>query len=184
MSDPIQPNSSISLPEGFRFGEVPSITPEPGIRAAAAAPADPPLGPLVAFVHEFVGNGFNTIFRPDSVQTPTKLPIDPPPPAAGIDNILELNLTTESLAFSQSLGTVPIGELLRRATSNSMASHTCRRSRTSPAVSASTLSPGCGWRYRKPALPPKAQRWCAWLRYRTAQRSRRRALPNRSLGSR
>ena len=107
MSDSIQPNSSISLPAGFRFGEVPSIAPEPGIRAAAAAPADPPLGPLVAFVHEFVGNGFNTIFRPDSVQTPTKLPIDPPPPAAGIDNILELNLTTESLAFSQSLGTVP-----------------------------------------------------------------------------
>ena len=107
MSDPIQPNSSISLPAGFRFGEVPSITPEPGIRAAAAVPPDPPLGPLVAFVHEFVGNGFNTIFRPDSVQTPTPLPINPPPPPAGIDNILELNLTTESLAFSQSLGTVP-----------------------------------------------------------------------------
>jgi hypothetical protein len=107
MSDPIKPTASISLPEGFRFGEVPSGAPELEVRAAGLAPADPPLGPLVAFVREFVGNGFNTIFRPDSVQTPTKLPVTPPPPPAGIDNILELNLTTESLAFSQSLGTVP-----------------------------------------------------------------------------
>ena len=107
MSDPTKPNASISLPEGFRFGEVPSGAPEFEALAAGLAPADPPLGPLVAFVREFVGNGFNTIFRPDSVQTPTKLPVTPPPPPAGIDNILELNLTTESLAFSQSLGTVP-----------------------------------------------------------------------------
>lgn len=84
MSDPIKNTAAISLPQGFRFGEVPSVAPELDVLAAGRLPADPPLGPLAAFVHEFVGNGFNTIFRPDSVQTPTKLPVTPPPPPAGI----------------------------------------------------------------------------------------------------
>jgi len=54
-----------------------------------------------------VGNGFNTIFRPDSTVSPTTLPnpLIPPPPV--LDNILELNLTSESLSFSPSLGSVP-----------------------------------------------------------------------------
>jgi hypothetical protein len=50
-----------------------------------------------------VGNGFNTIFRPNNTVTPTPLP-NPLPPG---DNILELNLTSEELAFSKSLGSVP-----------------------------------------------------------------------------
>jgi hypothetical protein len=53
-----------------------------------------------------VGNGFNTIFRPDSTASPTTLP-NPVPPAPPHDNILELNLTSETLSFSKSLGKVP-----------------------------------------------------------------------------
>jgi hypothetical protein len=90
--------ASISLPAEFEFGEVlthalPIVPP----------PATPSLGPLAAFVGTFKGSGFNTIFRPDSAKTPTVLPI----PVAGSDNILELNLTAETLTFSPPLGTVP-----------------------------------------------------------------------------
>jgi hypothetical protein len=67
----------------------------------------PPLGPLAAFVGDWVGNGFNTIFRPDNTVTPTPLPNPVPPPPPPRDNILELNLTSESLSFSPSLGSVP-----------------------------------------------------------------------------
>ena len=59
------------------------------------------LGPLTAFTGTFHGSGFNTIFRPDT-GSPTPLPI----PATG-DNLLELNLTRESLSFSPALGSVP-----------------------------------------------------------------------------
>jgi hypothetical protein len=70
-----------------------------------AKPAPPPpLGPLAAFVKDWVGNGFNTIFRPDNTATPTPLPV---PVVPTPDNILELNLTSESLSFSKSLGSVP-----------------------------------------------------------------------------
>jgi hypothetical protein len=62
---------------------------------------------LSAFVGDWVGNGFNTIFRPDSEATPTALPNTVPPPPPPRDNILELNLTSESLSFSPSLGSVP-----------------------------------------------------------------------------
>jgi hypothetical protein len=58
-------------------------------------------------VGDFLGNGFNTIFRPDSAATPTKLPNSVPPPPPPPDNVLELNLTSETLSFSRSLGTVP-----------------------------------------------------------------------------
>ncbi len=54
-----------------------------------------------------MGNGFNTIFRPDSTATPTALPNPVPPPPPPRDNILELNLTSESLSFSPKLGSVP-----------------------------------------------------------------------------
>lgn len=77
----------ISLPSGFRFGPVDLI------HLGGTAPT-PDLGPLAAFVGTWSGNGFNTIFRPNST------------PALG-DNILELNLTEESLSFSPSLGAVP-----------------------------------------------------------------------------
>src|SRR5271168_2417049 len=96
-----KPRSSISLASDFLFGELRAdhkVVPVP-------APP-PPLGPLAAFVGDFVGNGFNTIFRPDSTASPTTLP-NPVPPAPPHDNILELNLTSETLSFSKSLGSVP-----------------------------------------------------------------------------
>ena len=73
---------------------------------AAAAPLPPNLGPLSAFAGTFTGQGFNTIFRPDSAATPTPMPgpINTTDPA---DNVLELNLTDETLSFSASLGSVP-----------------------------------------------------------------------------
>ena len=87
---------AFSVPSGFRYGEV----------SAATAFTDrvssvPSLGPLAAFTGTFHGNGLNTIFRPDS-GSPTPLPI----PATG-DNLLELNLTQETLSFQPSLGSVP-----------------------------------------------------------------------------
>lgn len=101
MSD-AKPRASISLPPDFIFGEVRA---EQVVAKAPAAP--PPLGPLSAFVGDFVGNGFNTIFRPDSAASPTKLPNAVPPPPPPHDNVLELNLTSETLSFSKSLGSVP-----------------------------------------------------------------------------
>ena len=102
-----------SLPSGFTFGEVPSGTPVPGGAAVAPGPAPAPapsLGPLTAFTGTFTGNGFNTIFRPDS-GSPTVLPV----PATD-DNLLELNLTQETLSFSPALGSVPNrGEVQRDA---------------------------------------------------------------------
>src|SRR5579863_6944407 len=89
---------SIKLPSDFRFGHVP-----PDHKVTAPPAPLPPLGPLAAFVGDWVGNGFNTIFRPNNSVTPTPLP-NPLPPG---DNILELNLTSEELAFSKSLGAVP-----------------------------------------------------------------------------
>lgn len=87
----------IALPAKFRFDPV-----DPVHIANLAPPAPPTLGALADFVGAWKGNGFNTIFRPQSTQTPTPLPT----PAPG-DNVLELNLTAESLSFSPSLGAVP-----------------------------------------------------------------------------
>ena len=104
--------TALSLPSGFLFGEVPSVTEpvaaEPVAGAAvpeapAAAAAAPSLGPLAAFTGTFRGSGFNLIFRPDSASSPTALPI----PVSGSDNVLELNLTLETLSFSPGLGSVP-----------------------------------------------------------------------------
>jgi hypothetical protein len=98
--------STISTPIGFEFGAVPPILHSGKLPAPPPAPPPSPLGPLAAFVGEWIGTGFNTIFRPDSSTTPTPMPgpITTTDPA---DNVLELNLTTESLTFSQALGVVP-----------------------------------------------------------------------------
>lgn len=85
-------------PSGFRFGQVSSFT---ALRDAVSSV--PSLGPLSAFTGTFQGSGFNTIFRPN-LGTPTTLP---DPVAGNPDNVLELNLTLETLSFSPSLGDVP-----------------------------------------------------------------------------
>jgi hypothetical protein len=86
-----------SMHSDLAFNEV-----RPVARPTGASDPAPDLGPLAAFVGTWKGGGLNTIFRPNSPQTPTQLPI----PAGG-DNILELNLTAETLSFSPSLGRVP-----------------------------------------------------------------------------
>jgi hypothetical protein len=76
----------------FGFGEVSSV-PTAGEFAQHAAPAaqpGPPLGPLQSFSGTFQGNGFNTIFRPNSQSTPTPDPSNPHNALKG-DNVLELN---------------------------------------------------------------------------------------------
>lgn len=92
----VQLEPILSWPSGFRFGHVSSAT-----TFRDKVSSVPSLGPLTAFTGTFRGVGFNTIFRPD-LGSPTKLPI----PATG-DNLLELNLTQETLSFSPSLGSVP-----------------------------------------------------------------------------
>ncbi|HEU5245003.1 MAG TPA: heme-binding protein [Gaiellaceae bacterium] len=77
----------IALPARFEFNQVDQVH----LAGAAAVPA-PSLGAIKAFKGTFTGNGFNTIFRPHE---------------PGSDNVLELNLTHETLAFSPSLGSVP-----------------------------------------------------------------------------
>jgi hypothetical protein len=82
----------ILIPDPFKFGQVlpiPALTPS--------------LGPLAAFTGTFTGSGFNTIFRPN-LGSPTLLPV---PPVGPNDNVLELNLTAETLTFSPPLGSVP-----------------------------------------------------------------------------
>ena len=92
--------SAVQIPTDFTINEVPS---QPGVAPPAPADIAPALGPLKAFTGTFIGRGFNTIFRPQNSATPTDLPT--PQPAS--DNILELNLTIESLSFQDPLGAVP-----------------------------------------------------------------------------
>ena len=106
MSDLLRNAPSISLPEGFVFGEkLASTQIKPMAEAATAVAPIPSLGPLADFTGSWVGNGFNTIFRPDN--TISKSSESLPKPLAPGDNILELNLTAETLTFSPSLGSVP-----------------------------------------------------------------------------
>jgi len=125
--------SNISLDSGFHFDEVDPTTSKPvdletrrllsvnpGLAALLSTQTtledqtnvvSEPLGDLVGFVNPvdptqglvFAGRGFNTIFRPQSPKTTTALPVKVPTS----DNILELNLTTETLSFAAPLGNVP-----------------------------------------------------------------------------
>ncbi len=103
MADIVPTEQVLEETRGFRWGEVPP-TPERRV-AAEAAPAEPDLGGIAGFIGTFRGNGLNTIFRPqDFAVTPTPLPN----PATGPDdNILEINLTEETLSFSTALGSIP-----------------------------------------------------------------------------
>ncbi|KAI9889755.1 MAG: hypothetical protein M1814_004957 [Vezdaea aestivalis] len=96
----------ISLPPDFR------IAPQDG-RLKHQSPkspskvTDPPLGVVEHFTGTFAGTGFNLIFRPNSGQTTFPVPVNPPAPTPPNENVLELNLTTETLSFSPALGNVP-----------------------------------------------------------------------------
>jgi hypothetical protein len=91
MTDAKVLSAALSSPIDFLIGEV-------GRAPVVEAPA--PLGPLVAFTGNWIGSGFNTIFRPNSYKTPTNL-------SASGENVLELNLTTESLSFAPNLVSIP-----------------------------------------------------------------------------
>ena len=104
----------ISLPPEFLIDEI-----RPNRGAAPAAPLPPPLGVLDHFVGIFAGRGFNMIFRPNSgVPTTTTFPkpVSPAPPSPPSENVLELNLTEETLSFAPQLGNVPNRGLERRKT--------------------------------------------------------------------
>ncbi len=73
------------------------IRPLPSIAAKKAA--GPPLGFLNDLPGTWIGTGFNVIWRPNST--------------AGQDRFLELNLTSETLEFSQSIGDIPNRGLLQ-----------------------------------------------------------------------
>jgi hypothetical protein len=108
MPEGLRPHPSFSK-GGFHFDQV-RHAPLGATVAAAPAPSAP-LGPLVNFTGEFAGSGFNTIFRPNSGPPPgtsftNALPA-PPIPQPPNENVLELNLTTETLTFSDPLGNVP-----------------------------------------------------------------------------
>ena len=103
MADTVPTEQALKQTRGFRWGEVPP-TRERRL-AALAAPAEPDLGGIAGFVGTFNGTGLNTIFRPqDFAVSPTPLPN----PATGPnDNILEINLTEETLSFQTALGSIP-----------------------------------------------------------------------------
>ena len=95
---------TISLPAEFSIDEIKSV------RSATPAITTAPLGVLSHFTGNFEGTGFNMIFRPNSGQPTTTTfpkPVNPAPPQPPSENVLELNLTTETLSFSGSLGNVP-----------------------------------------------------------------------------
>jgi hypothetical protein len=71
--------------------------------AVIATPA--PLGPLAAFTGDWIGTGFNTIFRPNGKQLPTGPFLVPP--AGPWESVLELNLTSETLSFAPNLVSIP-----------------------------------------------------------------------------
>jgi hypothetical protein len=71
---------------------------------APVATTPAPLGPLVAFTGNWIGSGFNTIFRPNSKKTPAGPFLLPP--IGPDESVLEVNLTSETLSFGASLGNI------------------------------------------------------------------------------
>ena len=101
--------ATITLPSTFEFhSQDDKLKNNTGSPPPTGPP--PPLGVLASFTGTFAGTGFNLIFRPNSGPpngTTFPNPVSPPPPQAPSENVLELNLTTETLSFSPALGSVP-----------------------------------------------------------------------------
>ena len=104
----VEPASQSVFPTSseFKIREV-DFKERPAARARAATAQTPVplpafLGPLTAFTGNWTGRGFNAIFRPNNTATPTF-----PPPLSTSDNVLELNLTEESLSFTPNLSSIP-----------------------------------------------------------------------------
>ena len=86
----------MDLTADFAFQPLPPI--EPDTAAVTPATAGPPLGPLANLSGSWSGTGFNTIWRPHH---------------PGQDHFLELNVTTEELAFTVIAGAIPNRGLLQ-----------------------------------------------------------------------
>ena len=103
--------AAIALPSGFEIQSQDGRLESQTSRAQPlTSTPPPPLGVLAEFTGTFSGTGFNLIFRPNSGPpngTTFPNPVNPPPPTAPSENVLELNLTTETLSFSKALGSVP-----------------------------------------------------------------------------
>jgi hypothetical protein len=134
-------SSTLFAPMNFRFDEVDERIKRERVEAIEVPSLAPNLGPLVAFAGTWTGQGFNTIFRHDNSKTPT--PFNPP---IASDNVLELNLTQETLSFSSSLGSIPTADRGNKAIYSSMPSRIYKQSMMSPLrrLSAFILSQACG----------------------------------------
>ncbi|KAH8802416.1 hypothetical protein F5884DRAFT_886880 [Xylogone sp. PMI_703] len=111
ISDPIKAHSANGDAHAVANGSGPKPQ-DNGVTASAItlATPEPPLGVLSNFTGEFAGTGFNLIFRPNSGPPTTTTfpnPVTPAPPTPPSENVLELNLTTETLTFSSPLGSIP-----------------------------------------------------------------------------
>ena len=122
MDEPKPLTSAFTKTANFSIHEVDEVfrdaaQPAAGAAARAARPPvtlPPILGPLSAFTGTFTGQGFNTIFRPDSKITPTPMP-GPISTTDPDDNVLELNSTDETMSFSNNLGSIPNRGSLQQA---------------------------------------------------------------------
>jgi hypothetical protein len=93
-------STALSSPVNFSVGEI-----RHDLRVAPVAVTPAPLGPLVAFTGNWVGSGFNTIFRPNNKKS--DIGSFPCPPDDHDAGVLELNLTSETLSFAPNLGSIP-----------------------------------------------------------------------------
>ena len=109
-ASPAQPVPAvISLPAGFQIQSQDGRLKHKVPPKQPSTDPPPPLGVLANFTGTFAGSGFNTIFRPNNGVKGTTFPnpVNPPPPTTPSENTLELNLTTETLSFAGTLGSVP-----------------------------------------------------------------------------
>ncbi|HST85300.1 MAG TPA: heme-binding protein [Kineosporiaceae bacterium] len=108
MTENIPVETALEQARGFRWGHVPAVRGGDAARFEADAEPvspEPDLGGIAGFTGVFKGTGLNTIFRPQNFAlTPTPLPN---PAKGNDDNILEVNLTEETLSFSAALGSIP-----------------------------------------------------------------------------
>ncbi|KAM0549160.1 hypothetical protein ACHAPJ_009469 [Fusarium lateritium] len=122
-SEPTAPTVSINLGKQFNFGptilqpDVPIVTGPDGSKTAKDE-AVTSLDALDKLKGTFAGFGFNTIFRPNSTNTKTPPELTNTPTDGETDNLLQLNLTAETMVFAKPLGNVPNRGLFSQADIN------------------------------------------------------------------